>query len=105
MHQFDVYENPSKHTRKAYPLIVDIQCDVISDLATRIVVPLGREAEFKSEKLSRLTPSIDYEGQVLLLLVPQIASIPTKILGTPIGTLSHMRDEIVAALDFAFTGI
>jgi toxin CcdB len=100
-----VYANPSKTTRKAYPFIVDIQSDVISDLATRIVVPLGRKTDFKSEQLKRLTPIIEYGGVELLLLVPQVASIPTKVLKNPIGSLSHLRDDIVAALDFAITGI
>ncbi len=105
MRQFDVYANPSRTTRKAYPFIVDIQSDIISDIATRIVVPLGRKADFKSEELKRLTPTIEYEGEELLLLVPQVASIPAKVLKTPIGSLSHLRDEIVSALDFAITGI
>lgn len=105
MRQFDVYTNPSKTTRKAYPFIVDIQSDIISDLATRIVVPLGRKSDFKGEQLKRLTPIIEYEGEELLLLVPQVASIPTKVLKNPIGSLSHLRDDIVAALDFVITGI
>lgn len=105
MQQFDVYANPSRRTRKAYPYILDIQSHVISDIATRIVVPLGRKADFKSEQLKKLTPTIEYEGQELLLLVPQIASIPAKVLRRPIGSLSHLRDEIISALDFAITGI
>ena len=105
MRQFDVYANPSKHTRKAYPFIVDVQSDIISDLATRIVVPLGRKADFNSRHLNRLAPTIEYKEEELLLLVPQVASIPAKALKNPIGSLSHLRDDIVAALDFAITGI
>ncbi len=105
MRQFDVYTNPSKSTRKAYPFIVDIQSDIISDIATRIVVPLGRKADFKGEELKRLTPTIEYAREELLLLVPQVASIPANVLKNPIGSLSHLRDDIIAALDFAITGI
>lgn len=105
MQQFDVYANPSKHTCKAYPYILDIQSDVISDIATRIVVPLGLKKDFKSEQLKKLTPTVEYEGQELLILIPQIASIPAKVLKKPIGSLSHLREEIVSALDFAITGI
>ena len=105
MHQFDVYANPSKATRRAYPFIVDIQSNVISEIATRIVVPLGRKADFKNEVMKGLTPAVSYEGEELLLLIPQIASMPTKELKDPIGSLSHLRDEIIAALDFAITGI
>jgi toxin CcdB len=105
MQQFDVYANPSKATRSAYPYIVDIQSSVISEIATRIVVPLGVKSDFKNEELKGLTPTIEYEGKELLLLIPQIASMPSKSLKNPIGSLSHLRDEIIAALDFAVTGI
>ncbi len=105
MRQFDVYANPSKHTREAYPYILDIQSDAISDIATRIVVPLGLKKDFKNEQLKKLTPTVEYEKQELLILIPQIASIPTKVLKKPIGSLSHLREEIISALDFAITGI
>ena len=105
MQQFDVYANPSKITRRAYPFFVDIQSDIVSEIATRIVVPLGRKVDFKNEEMEKLTPTITYEGEELLLLVPQIASMPAKALKNPIGSLSHLRDEIIAALDFAITGI
>ncbi|TXL03325.1 plasmid maintenance protein CcdB, partial [Methylococcaceae bacterium CS1] len=41
MAQFDVYKNSNKNTHGAYPYIVDIQSPLISELATRIVIPLG----------------------------------------------------------------
>lgn len=105
MAQFDVYQNPSRNTRSLFPYIVDIQSPIISDIATRIVVPLGKLQNFKSESMKGLTPEIQYDGEKLLLLIPQIASIPSKTLSKPIGSLSHFRDEIIAALDFAITGI
>jgi toxin CcdB len=105
MPQFDVYINPSKNTRSAFPYIVDIQNPVISDIATRIVIPLGRIKDFKNEKMQGLTPELNYDGEQLLLLTPQIASIPAKLLKNPVGSLSHFRDEIIAAIDFAIRGI
>lgn len=105
MAQFDVYANPSKNTRAVFPYILDIQNSVISEIATRIVVPLGRLEYFKNEKMNRLTPEVLYEGDRFLLLTPQIASVPKKILKDPIGSLSHMRQEIIDCLDFATTGI
>ncbi len=52
MAQFDVYQNPSKTTRNAFPYLVDIQSPVISEIATRIVIPLGRLKSFKNEVMS-----------------------------------------------------
>jgi toxin CcdB len=105
MRQFDVYPNPSNATSNAYPYIVDIQSPVIAELATRIVVPLGSKQRLRDKVLKGLTLTITYDGEELLLLVPQIASVPSKTLKNPIGSLSHLRDEIIAALDFAITGI
>lgn len=105
MAQFDVYVNPSPSTRDAFPFIVDIQNPVITEIATRIVIPLGRTSYFKQEQMKGLTPVIKYENEKFLLLTAQIASIPAKKLKNPVGSLSHFRDEIVSALDFAITGI
>ena len=105
MSQFDVYANPSEATKSVYPYIVDIQSSVVTEIATRIVLPVARKELFKGEELKGLTPLIEYEGEEFLLLVPQIASMPSKTLRNPIGSLSHLRNEIIAALDFAITGI
>jgi toxin CcdB len=105
MSQFDVYVNPSLSTREAFPYIVDIQNPLISEIATRIVIPLGKMSYFNSEQMKRLTPIVEYENEKLLLLTPQIASVPTNRLKNPVGSLSHFRDEIIASLDFAISGI
>lgn len=105
MAQFDVYDNPSKTTRKAYPYILELQNDVISEIATRIVVPLADNNTMSSEAFKRLTPKIHYKNKELLILIPQIASMSTQSLKNPIGSLSHLRDEIISALDFAITGV
>ncbi len=43
MSQFDVYINPSPSTRDVFPYIVDVQSPVITELSTRIVIPLGKK--------------------------------------------------------------
>jgi toxin CcdB len=105
MPQFDIYLNPNKKSRTAYPFIIDMQNNLVDDLATRIVAPLALFNKFKDEELKKLTPRVSYEGRELLILVPQITSMPAKLLKDPIGSLSHLRDEIIAALDFAIIGI
>ncbi|GMG86562.1 CcdB family protein [Biformimicrobium ophioploci] len=105
MAQFDVYRNPSSRTRQMYPLLVDIQHDYLSDIATRIVIPLGRAEYFRGEGLGKLTPAIEYENESLFILIPQIASMESAKLNAPIGSLSHLRSEILGALDFAISGI
>ena len=105
MAQFDVYKNPNPRTKKQYPYIVDIQNPVISELTTRIVIPLGKANLFDNELMDKLTPYLEFEREKLILLTPQIASVPVKILKDPIGTLKHLRDEIINSLDFSISGI
>ena len=105
MSQFDVYINPSKKSREAYPYIIDIQNALISDIATRIVIPLGRLKHFRNEKMDGLTPVVEYENEQFVLLTPQISSMSVKLLKNPIGSVESLRDEIIAAIDFAITGI
>ena len=105
MQQFDVYSNPSHTTHEAYPYLVDIQNPTISEIATRIVIPLGKLKHFNNEEMKNLTPKVEYDGEQLLLPVPQNTTIPSRLLKNPVGSLSHLRDEIVAALTFAITGI
>ncbi len=105
MAQFDVYPNPSTATKKHMPYLLDIQNNFLSDLATRIVIPLGLKTSFNNQAMARLTPEVSYEGEQLLILTPQMASVPHSILKEPIGSLSHFRDEIIHSLDFAVSGI
>jgi toxin CcdB len=105
MAQFDIYPNPSGTTKKHIPYLLDIQNSFLSDLSTRIVIPLGLKTSFNNEAMTRLTPEVSYEGEQLLILTPQMASVSRSILKKPIGTLSHFRDEIINSLDFAISGI
>ena len=105
MAQFDVYTNPSRTTKSAYPYIVDIQHDLLSEISTRMVIPLGKLVHFKNNKIQGLTLVVIYEGEQLLLLTPQIASVPSTFLKDPIGSLAQLRDEIISSIDLAITGI
>ncbi|SFU88814.1 CcdB family protein [Halomonas korlensis] len=105
MAQFDVYPNPSKTSNAHYPYLVDIQSRLLTDLATRIVIPLGKRSAFGGDAMQGLTPEITFADQELLLVTPQISSVPEKQLKRPIGSLAHIRDQIIGALDLAITGI
>ena len=40
MPQFTVHRNPNPGSKAAYPLLLDVQSDLLADLGTRVVVPL-----------------------------------------------------------------
>src|SRR5690554_7552035 len=78
MAQFDVYPNPSKTSKAHYPYLVDIQSSLLSELATRIVIPLGNRSAFGGEAMQGVTPEISFADQELLLLTPQISSVSDR---------------------------
>ncbi|HHI77152.1 MAG TPA: plasmid maintenance protein CcdB [Gammaproteobacteria bacterium] len=105
MAQFDVYDNPSVTSRRYYPYVVDIQSRYLEALATRIVIPLGRRSLFKNVAMKGLTPEVTFAGEELLVLTPQLSSVPKKQLKKAVGSLAHQREEIVNAVDFAIFGV
>lgn len=56
MSQFDVYENRTDATRRAYPYLRNIQGDVLSAPNIRIVLLLARQADLKVKDMERLIP-------------------------------------------------
>jgi toxin CcdB len=104
MAQFDVYPNPSPAMAPAIPYIVDIQADCVRDLPTRVLVPLARPSD-AVRPTRHLNPLVAVAGEDLVLLTEQLAAVPTALLGDRLASLAGRRDDIVAALDFLFTGI
>ncbi len=105
MPQFDVYKNPSKNTRQAYPYLVDVQNTVIEQLATRLVVPLTNLNTKPTMLMKRLTPEIEFDNNTYLFMTQQLTSIPEGLLKNPVGTLEGSRALLIDAIDFAITGI
>ncbi|WP_235965165.1 CcdB family protein [Sediminihaliea albiluteola] len=56
--------------------MLDVQSSLLTDLTTRIVIPLGRHAAFSGQAMQGLTPVVTFADQELLLLTPQISSVP-----------------------------
>lgn len=105
MAQFDVYRNPSKKSRQAYPYLVDVQNALLDDLATRLVVPLTPKQAKQSLYMQKLTPELEVDGETYLFLTQQLSSVPQDILNNPVGTLKHERELLINAIDFAIAGI
>jgi len=105
MAQFDVYRNPNPATRARIPYFVDVQSDLLDSLATRVVVPLCKPTVLKGRLAERLNPLFQVEGRKVCLLTPELAGIPARNLGAPVGNLSGERDAFVAALDLLISGI
>jgi toxin CcdB len=102
--QFAVYRNRNARTRAQFPLLVDVQSDLLEDLQTRVVIPLSKAAALTKKPMGQLMPLLQFEKEVYVLLTPQLAGIARSELGPSAGTLAARRDTILAALDFLLTG-
>ena len=105
MAQFTVCRNKNPQTSAVVPFLLDIQNDLLSDLETRVVVPLCPFSSMKGKTVRTLMPVLDIEGERFVMLTPQMAGIPKREVGAPVLQLDQYRSEIIAAVDFLLTGI
>lgn len=56
MVQFTVHRNSNPATSADYPLLLDVQSDLLADLGTRVVVPLCPACAMQGRLLKTLTP-------------------------------------------------
>ncbi len=103
MAQLDVYRNPDPATAHDIPYVLDLQCDLLSHLATRVVAPLERAALVRP--MQRLNPVFVVEGERVVMATADLAALHLSELGERVGSLAEHRDEIIAATDFLITGI
>jgi toxin CcdB len=104
MPQFAVYRNRNPQSKARFPLLLDIQSDLLEPLGTRVVVPLTASSGKLSRSMTRLTPILKFAGKEYLLVTPQLAGIPVTALGPSVGDLAGDRQTITAALDFLIAG-
>lgn len=102
MAQFDLYHNPSGGP---YPLLLDIQADLLSSLATRVVVPMAKIGRQGPKPITRLNPVVKLGRVEYLLVFQELAAVPLSVLGPCCGSLAARRTELIGALDLLFTGI
>jgi toxin CcdB len=105
MTQFTVYKNKNPQTKSIFPLLLDVQTSLLSDLHSRVVVPLTKSPTALRKPMTRLTPIIKVEGVSHLLVTYQLAAISQSALESPVADASENRDAIIAALDLRLTGI
>lgn len=105
MAQFSVYQNKNPLSKNEFPLLLDVQTNLLDSLQTTVVVPLKHLEANRDKVLTRLTPVLTIENLDYLMLTPQLAGIQRKELGTAVADVEYVRTEILNALDFLFSGI
>jgi toxin CcdB len=104
MGQFTVYRNKNARTKTTFPLLVDIQSNLLEDLQTRVVIPLTKALALTKKPVTQLTPILKFDGESYALMTPELAGIARSDLGPPAGSLAEDRDTILGAMDFLLTG-
>lgn len=98
MARFDVYKvNPLS----SVPLVLDVQADLLSDLQTRVVIPLEPHKATKRPTQPRLEPVLQIGGRKYVLMA---ADIRTVQLADPVANLDNQRTTIIDAIDFLLQG-
>lgn len=101
MARFDIYQ-PSGLPAK---FVVDVQADLLSDIDSRVVIPLQRIDAGRKEAVHRLKPALEINGQEFVLVTTDLGMVPSRILGSAVGNIeAEHRDTITAAMDFLFQG-
>ncbi|MES9856931.1 MAG: CcdB family protein [Sedimenticola sp.] len=76
MAQFSLYKNEDSASNDTYPYFIDIQNPLLSDLNSRLVIPLSSYGTLNNTDAKRLCPVIHLdEGDFVLL---QTSLIPSK---------------------------
>lgn len=102
--QFDVFENPSPRMRDVYPYVVDVQSDLLSALATRMVVPLAVTALVIKDLPRQLCPVITVSDRSLMLVPFEAAPLDKRLLRAEVISIRDRSHEIIAAMDAVLSG-
>ena len=102
---YAVYRNPNRASRAIYPYLLEVQADLLRDLASTVVVPLARPKLISSKPVSGLMPMVRFKGEPYVLMTPELAGVARSLVGKSVGTLAGRRNSILAALDLLLTGV
>jgi toxin CcdB len=104
MAQFDVYPNPNPASRARVPFLVALPSDLLGTFDATVVAPLRLKADRDVIPVLRLNPTVRIDDIEYFLRPQELAAIATRSLKKPVTNLFPQRAEILAALDFLFTG-
>lgn len=85
-------------------LVLDCQADLLSQLSTRLVVPLVPR-DRAPPPMSRLNPVFVIDGQEMVMMTQFAAAVEVRELGAVAVSLAAEDVRITNALDVLITGI
>lgn len=98
MPKYDVFSNPSG---EGY--LLDVQTDLLSDLNTRVVVPLLPVSSAPKPAV-RLNPIFKVNGEQVVMVTQFMAAVPAGVLRTSVGKLDGEFEKVTTAIDMLMQG-
>ncbi|WP_170416061.1 CcdB family protein [Ruegeria atlantica] len=98
MPKYDVFPNPS-----GAGFLLDVQTDLLSDLNTRVVVPLLPKSR-APKPAARLNPVFNIDGEPVVMVTQFMAAVPVGILKSQVSNLGDDFDRITVAVDMLMQG-
>jgi len=105
MKQYHIYKNLNQKSKGLYPYLIDVQTALLSNLETRITIPLTLKERIEKAIVKNLNPVLVINKKEYVLLTQQMASIPKSQFGPLVCNCMSYRNEILSAIDFLITGI
>ena len=96
----DVYKNNNIKTKGEIPYLLYIQHNILEDSSTRVIIPLGFQAQINNT----INPSFEVNEDNVTLMTTFVATIAVEQLGKKIYSLKDKRDDIISSIDFLITG-
>jgi toxin CcdB len=92
------------HAQESGGYLLDIQANLLSDLSTRVVIPLlPRDQAPKPART--LNPEFDIDGAPHFMVTQFLGAIDRAELGAPVGSLLGRRDDVIRTIDMLLSGI
>jgi toxin CcdB len=102
---YDVFRNENAQSSKRFPYFLAVQSDLLDPLATCVIVPLGRASVVSGRPTQSLTPTLDVDGEPMVMYTPEIAAVYVSVLRKRVCNVAKQRESIMRALDFLFSGV
>lgn len=101
--QCDLHRNREDATGQT-PYLLDIRANLLSDLQSRVVVPLVPREGF-GRPITRLHPVFSIENRAVVMVTHLAAAVRRSSLGKVVVSLRDDREAIPNAVDVLWSGV
>jgi toxin CcdB len=101
--QFHIYSNQGPSAKNT-PLLLDLQAPVLSDLSSRLVVPLRKKSSYSEPCIGMIHIPLIVNGEEYIAFVSEMAAVSKTYLGKLKGNVEELRTQFISAVDLLITG-